>query len=572
MRTRQPMTVALLLVLALLLGACAGTQDGAAPDSQASPPVTASSAAATAEATPTPTPTPVPTPPTEPAPSTTPPAPALESRGVASGHPLASRAGMEVLEQGGNAVDAAVATAFADAVLTPSASGIGGGGVALVASGGEATHYEYRDVVDQSGDVPDDGVGVPGFVAGMGRLHADHGSLPWADLLEPAIRLAREGVPVSGFLAGAIATGSGQRATGDLPQFRRESGGSLGEGDLLVQEDLAETMGVIAQDGPAAVYTGALVPALAEVPGLDAESLAAYEVAVAAPAEGPVGEYTMLSAAPPLVGAAVIQMLQIAEAGGVASTDPGSAAFVDLQTRAWRVAESSVQEAIGDPAFVDVPVAELTDPARNAAIAAELDGAPQALGAGSPGTSAENTTHISVVDAEGRAVSMTNTITNYWGSGRDVLGFFVNDSLERFDEIGDEDTNAPAPGRRSVTWSAPTILLDDESRPVLVLGTPGGQQIPNIVASVVTRWALHGEGLDEVVPADRFFYGDGVLNMESSELTDPLTELGWTVQVLPESDRTRFGSVQALAVDWDTGQVSGVADTRRSAGVETSPR
>ncbi|WP_380169602.1 gamma-glutamyltransferase [Jannaschia sp. R86511] len=565
MRPRHLTPVALLLVLCLLLAACSGAEQRAAPDDAAAPSDAGSPPPAT-----TPTPTPPPT--VEPAPSATPAAAALESRGVASGHPLASRAGMEVLEQGGNAVDAAVATAFADAVLTPSASGIGGGGVALVAADGVTANYDYRDVVNESGTVPDDGLGVPGFVAGMGRLHADHGSLPWQDLLEPATRLAREGVPVSGFLAGAIATGSGQRATGDLPQFRRESGGTLGEGDLLVQEDLAETMAVIAEEGPAAVYDGSLTTALAEVPGLDAESLAAYEVEVAEAAAGPVGDYTMVSASPPHPGAAIIQMVQVAEAGGIAGTDPGSAAFVDLQTRAWRVAQSSVEESIGDPAFVDVPVAELTDPERNAAIAADLDGAPQALAAGPSGSSAENTTHISVVDADGRAVSMTNTVTNYWGSGREVLGFFVNDSLERFDDIGDSDTNAPAPGRRSVTWSAPTMLLDDRSRPVLVLGTPGGQQIPNVIASVVTRWALHGEDLADVVPADRFFYDDGVLSLESSDLTDPLAALGWTVEVLPGSARTRFGSVQALAVDWDTGEVSGVADTRRSAGVETTGR
>jgi len=555
-RPRQPTTVALLLVLSTLLAACSAADEREAPQSPASP------SAATTATTPPPT--------GGPTPSAAPAAPALGSLGVASGHPLASRAGMEVLEQGGNAVDAAVATAFADAVLTPSASGIGGGGVALVASDGVATNYDYRDVVNRSGDVPEDGAGIPGFVAGMGRLHADHGSLPWEDLLEPAIQLARAGSPVSCFLATAIDTGSGQRATGDLPQFQRESGASLDEGDLLVQEELADTMGVIAQDGPAAVYSGALVPALADVPGLDAESLAAYEVEVAAPAAGPVGEYTMLSAAPPHPGAAIIQMVQIAEAGGIASTAPGSAEFVDLQTRAWQVAESSVQETIGDPAFVDVPVAELTDPERNAAIAADLATAPQTSSDDSSGSSeAGNTTHISVVDAGGRAVSMTNTITNYWGSGRHVLGFFVNDSLERFNDIGDEDTNVPAPGRRSVTWSSPTMLLDDQDRPVLVVGTPGGRQIPNVIAAVVTRWALHGEDLALVVPADRFFHDDdGVINLESPALTDPLAELGWDVQILPESDRTRFGSVQALAVDWDTGQVSGVADTRRSAGVE----
>lgn len=579
MRPVKP-TLTAMLMLSILVAACSSAGPSTAPSSVVG--------AATETATPT---SPSPVAPDAPM-STAPPSaatPALAERGVSSGHPLASRAGMAILEQGGSAVDAAIATAFADAVMQPMSSGIGGGGVALVAVDGMAANYDYRDVVNASGDIPRGGAGIPGFVAGLERLHADHGSLPWQDLLQPAIRLARDGVPVSHFLAGAISSGSGQRATGDLPQFRDPDGRPLGEGDALVQEELADTMSVIARDGPDAIYRGDLAATITDAPGLDAESLAAYEVRVSEPAAGPVGNYTMLSAAPPHAGAAIIQMVQVAEAAGIADRAPGSAPFVDLQTQAWQVANSSMQELMGDPAFVDVPVTELTDPGRNQAIAADLAAGmaanlaagvaavPQAVAAGPAGypgySGADNTTHISVVDAEGGAVSMTNTITNYWGSGRYVEGFFINDSLERFDEIGDQDTNASAPGRRPATWSSPTMLLDDQHRPVLVLGTPGGQQIPNVIASVVTRWALHGEDLTEIIPADRFFYDEGVLSLESSDLTEPLSELGWDVRVLPESDRTRFGSVQALAVDWDTRRVSGVADTRRSAGAEiAAPR
>jgi gamma-glutamyltranspeptidase/glutathione hydrolase len=406
----------------------------------------------------------------------------------------------------------------------------------------------------------------------MERLHADHGSLRWAELLEPAVRIAAEGAPVSRYLAGSIGDRTGQRMTGGLAHFRRPDGGPLREGDLLVQADLAATMRTVAAGGADAFYRGELVPALTAVPGFDAESLAAYEVQVSEPAEGPVGDHTMLSGAPALPGAAIIQMVQIAEAAGIADLPPDSAEFVDLQTRAWQVADTSVQQLFGDPAFVDVPVAELTDPARNAAIAAELPGVAQTRQDSAAADPAEggNTTHISVVDSEGRAVSMTNTITNYWGSGQYVGGFFLNDSLERFWDIGVGEANRPQPGRRSVTWSSPTMLLDDERRPVLVIGTPGGRQIPNVTASVVTRWALHGEDLATAVPADRFVLTSGVLSIETPRLADELTSLGWDVRVTPEPNRVRFGSVQALDIDWDARQVTGVADTRRSAGVETA--
>ncbi|MGF1661284.1 MAG: gamma-glutamyltransferase [Kineosporiaceae bacterium] len=545
----RPAAVAALVAAMLGLSACAVSTPGTGPGA---PRATAPSEAA--------------------APSPSPEPPALGAYGVSSGHPLATRAGMEMLERGGNAVDAVIAAAFADAVMQPASSGIGGGGAAIVVVDGVATNYDYRDVVNRSGTIPDGGAGIPGFVAGMERLHADHGSLPWADLLDPAIRIAAEGAPVSRYLAGSIGDRTGQRVTGGLAHFRRPDGAPLVEGDLLVQADLAATMRTIAAGGADAFYRGELVPELAAVPGFDAESLAAYEVQVSRPAEGPVGDYTMLSGAPALPGAALIQMVQISEAAGIADLPPDSAQFVDLQSRSWQVADTSVQRFFGDPAFVDVPVDELTDPARNAEIAAGLPGVAQTTRDSAAADPAEggNTTHLSIVDAEGRAVSMTNTITNYWGSGQYVGGFFLNDSLERFGDIGMGENNRPEPGRRSVTWSSPTVLLDGERRPVLVIGTPGGRQIPNVTASIVTRWALHRQELAAAVPADRFVLTSGVLTIETPRLAGELAALGWDVRVESGARRIRFGSVQALDVDWEARQVTGVADTRRSAGVETA--
>jgi len=542
------------IVAAALVLAAAGLSACSAADP--APPGGGAAATGTVAATPSPTPEP----------------PALGAHGVNSGHPLATRAGMEMLERGGNAVDAAVAAAFADAVMQPASSGIGGGGAAIVVADGVATNYDYRDVVNQSGAIPDGGAGIPGFVAGLERLHAEHGSLPWSDLLAPAIRIAADGAPVTRYLAGSINDRTGRRVTESVAHFRRADGTPLQEGDVLVQAELAQTMRVIAAGGSAAFYRGELVPALTAVPGFDAASLAAYQVQVSSPAEGPVGDYTMLSGAPALPGAAIIQMVQIAEAAGIGGVPPDSAQFVDLQTRAWQIADTSVQQSFGDPAFVDVPVAELTDPARNAALAAGLPGVAETTAQSAAMDPAEvgNTTHISVIDAEGLAVSMTNTITNYWGSGQYVAGFFLNDSLERFWDIGVGESNRPQPGRRSVTWSSPTMLLDGQRRPVLVIGTPGGRQIPNVTASVVMRWALHGQPLAAAVPGERFVLTSGVLRLEAPRLADELAGLGWNVRVNPEGDRARFGSVQALDVDWEARQVTGVADTRRSAGVETA--
>lgn len=508
--------------------------------------------------------------PTKSAPPAPVPREALGSYGVSSGHPLATRAGMRILEQGGSAVDAAIATAFADAVMQPASSGIGGGGAAIVADDGEATNYDYREVVNQAGVVPPSGTGIPGFLAGMGRLHDQYGRLGWSELLQPAITLARDGAPVSRYLAGSLGSGLGRRVLAGLAQFQRSDGSPLAEGDLLVQSELAATMQMLAESGPGAGYSGPLGQALSAVEGIDAPSLAAYSVQEGAPASGPVGPYTMLSGAPALPGAAIVQMVQIAEAAGIAQTPPGSAQFADLQSRAWQIADDSVQQYLGDPAFVDVPVDSLTDPTLNAGLAATLGDVSVTSKTGPGYTGAPNTTHISVVDADGQAVSMTNTITNYWGSGRYVAGFFMNDQLSRFGDIGEQGQNQPAPGRRSVTWSSPSMLLDTEGRPVLVLGAPGGRQIPNTTAQVVILWALHGLSLDQAVPIDRFILDRGVLRLESDGLADPMQELGYQVEVTSPASRANYGSVQALAIDWESRTVSGFADTRRSAGFEVA--
>ena len=525
-----------------------------------------------------------PTPPNEPAPPTIPglpqspdpqptpsPVPSLGAYGVNSGHPLATRAGMEILEAGGNAVDAAIATAFADAVMQPASSGIGGGGAAIVVEQARAINYDYREVVNQAGAIPSSGAGIPGFVAGLQELHLQHGTADWAALLQPAIRLAEEGAPVSGYLARTINSDLGRRVTASLPHFKNSAGTPLQEGEILIQGELGATMRTLADQGPQAFYSGQLAEAVSAIEGIDAASLAAYTVQTSTPPSGPVGPYTMLSGSPALPGAAIIQMVQIAEAAGIGDVDPYSADFVDLQSRAWQVADVSVQTTFGDPAFVDVPVDQLTDPQANADIAKTLPAAAFTQSA-TAYRGAPNTTHISVVDADGMAVSMTNTITNYWGSGQYVAGFFMNDQLERFADIGVRGANAPAAGRRSATWSSPSMLLDDQDRPVLVIGTPGGRQIPNTTAQVVTMWALHRVSLEEAVRADRFLLADGELRTESDRLAAELKARGYPVRVTPAQSKADWGSVQALEIDWDAGTVSGVADTRRSAGVEVAVR
>jgi gamma-glutamyltranspeptidase/glutathione hydrolase len=490
----------------------------------------------------------------------------LEQYGVAAAHPEAVAAGMQILDEGGNAIDAAIATAFAISVVEPYASGIGGGGATLLAGPEiEPTGYDYREVVAESGTIPASGTGVPGMVDGMATLHDAHGSMAWEDLFDPAINLAENGFEVTELLAQRFRSDWGPASIEGRDHFF--SGGQpLAAGETLVQTDLANTLKTLADEGPQAFYTGSIAEQLTQVDGLDANTLANYETEDAPPVSGTFGDYEFVSAAPPLPGAAVVQQLQIAESLGVADAPPGSAAYIDRTSWAWQTAHESVLEYFGDPDFVDVPTDELTDPAANAAIA---EPAAARSHEGEHGEiRAGNTTHITVVDDAGLMVSMTNTLTSFWGGADSayVGGFFLNDQLSRFENL-DTSSNQPEPGRKSVSWSAPAMVLDDQDRVVLGIGTPGGRQIPNILTSVMVPWALQDMPLQEAVDAPRHSLQDGTLALEQEpdqEVSDLIAQRGWDVQVTTRAEAV-FGSVQALEIDYETGEVIGARDTRRDA-------
>ncbi|HRO94000.1 gamma-glutamyltransferase [Citricoccus sp.] len=522
------------------------------------------------------------------------PGPAVElgQYAVAAAHPAAVEAGMQILAAGGNAADAAVATAFAVAVVEPYASGIGGGGSAILAGPGQTPiAYDYREVVAQDGRIPASGTGIPGFVAGLAEIHAAHGALDWAEVLDPAIELAETGFPVSEFLDQRMRADFGPASLEGLGHFHDASGEPLAAGQTLIQQDLARTMTTLAQGGPEAFYTGTLAQDLTTVEGLDAVSLAAYAPEQMAPVSGPFGDYQVLSAAPPLPGAALIQQLQLTQALDIQDHTPGTAGYVDRLSAAWIAAEGSVTHFFGDPDVVEVPLDRLTDPVANAQIAEKVsllaggasidpldgtagteDAAVSAAGvrATAGPVTAGNTTHLSVVDADGFTVSMTNTLTSFWGGSASayVGGFFLNNQLSRFDTEA-SDANQPGPGRKSVSWSAPTMVLDGQGRPVLALGSPGGHQIPNILTGVLVAWGLQGASLQEAVDAPRFHLQDGVLAVEqepSTELAELIRARDWELQ-RTEREQAIFGSVQALAIDYDTGQITGAKDPRREADV-----
>ncbi|MGP5655720.1 gamma-glutamyltransferase [Candidatus Corynebacterium faecigallinarum] len=500
----------------------------------------------------------------------------LDQQGVSAGHPLAAEAGTRMLDQGGNAVDAAIAAAFAVSVVEPYASGIGGGGSALIADrDGQTEAVDYREVVAQDGQIPASNTGIPGFVAGMAELHEQRGTLEWAELLAPAVEMAEGGVPVTETFVQRRDAG-GAAATSGLAQFA-PGGVPVQVGDEIVQDDLAATFRTLQDQGPESFYTGELAGLLSsEVDGIDEASLDAYSVQHNEPPQGTFGDYEIVSSAAALPGVALIRMMQNLDNGGISEVDPNSVEHIRRVSEEWAGAEQIAQTELGDTDFVDVDYDAILG---NGSGSGNADGEeePLAMG-GAPASDSENmdkpgnTTHITVVDGDGTVVSMTNTLTEFWGSGQEVGGFFLNDQLSRFSTVTSPN-NHPEPGRRSVTWSNPTMVLDGEGRPVLGLGTPGGANILSILGNTLSRWALQGQSLEDAVAAPRFRLdsASGSLLVEQALLDDPvadqLPELGWPTQTAAEG---LFGSVNALEIDWEQGTVSGPTDYRLEAGVVVS--
>jgi gamma-glutamyltranspeptidase/glutathione hydrolase len=443
------------------------------------------------------------------------PAPAPIARGplVAAAHPLAVAAGMEVLNRGGSAVDAAVAVQAVLGLVEPQSSGLGGGAFMMHydAATAEVTAYDGRETAPAAagaGLFLEDGrplgyadavlsgrsTGAPGVVAMLQLAQAEHGRLPWSTLFAPAERLATDGFTITPRLAGFIASRAPQMTTPDArAYFTGPDGALLEAGDALRNPAYAETLRRIAQDGADAFRRGPLAEAIVASVGreprpgaLTLADLEAYRPVERGALCRPYRVYVVCVPPPPSSGVAVLQLLAMAERtpailGGPQDPDAWTA-FAQLQ----RLMYADRDRYVGDPAFVGVPVQGLLDPDYVAARAAL---APGLTGAAEPGappggrfTAADRTqepagtSHFVIVDAAGNAVSMTTTVESIFGSGRMAGGMFLNNQLTDFSRSG-EGANAPAGGKRPRSSMSPVIILDREGRFIGALGSPGGTSI-----------------------------------------------------------------------------------------------
>ncbi len=538
---------------------------------------------------------------------------------VVSASRPASEVGAAVLEHGGNAVDAAVATGFALAVTYPAAGNIGGGGFMVVRLvDGSATSFDFRETapaaarpdmfLDDRGHVDASriesgylAVGVPGTVRGLALAHARLGRLPWRRLVEPAARLAREGFPISASLAAAVnreLAGPMRAFPGSLAAYGKPDGTPWRAGDRIVLPDLAESLSAIAAEGPDAFYTGRVAElvadAMAEHGGLVTRAdLAGYAAKERLPLTGRFLGHDVISMGPPSSGGVVLlEMLGMFEALGIERLDPRSPEAVHLVTEIRRRAYLDRARFLGDPDFVTVPVTRLTSSAHARSLAATIDpgrATPSlALGgdllAAAPDESPE-TTHYSVVDRDGMAVATTTTLEASFGSHLVIpgTGFLLNNEMGDFNrrpgtttpagEIG-TPANQIAPGKRMLSSMTPTIVAKDGGL-VLVTGSPGGRTIINTVFDVVTGVVAQGCTGRAAVDAPRFHHQwlPDRLRVEAGgvgeETRRTLEALGHTVVAGGEQ-----GSAQSIWIDPATGVPAGIPDLRSpdAAAVPAWPR
>jgi gamma-glutamyltranspeptidase/glutathione hydrolase len=522
---------------------------------------------------------------------------------VASQEKRATRIGVEVLQKGGNAVDAAVAVGFAMAVTYPRAGNIGGGGFMLIhRAEGEPIAIDYRETapqgihrdsfLDASGNADPSksldsalAVGVPGTVAGLALAHEKFGSgkLSLADLIAPAIALARDGIAVEDDTAASLPGVRSRLARwpASAKIFFRPNGAPLAAGDRLVQTDLAATLEAIARNGPPAFYEGAtagkLVDALrAEGGVMTLDDLKNYRPVLRTPVRGSYRGYEIVSMPPPSSGGVhLIEMLNILEGYDLRAlaAERGAAEHVMIETMKRAYADRAV--FLGDPDTVKVPVAGLTSKSYAAALRAQIDplrARPSAdIRAGEPAPrEGDNTTHFSVIDRDGNAVSNTYTLNLSYGVGMvaEGTGVLLNNELDDFAAkpmapnaygLVGADANAPGPGKRPLSSMTPTIVLKD-GKPFLVTGSPGGSRIITTVLQIVSNVIDRGMSLAESVTAPRLHHQwlpDEVV-VERGVARDLIAAL----QARGHQVRSGRNATSANSIAVTANGFAGVADTR----------
>ncbi len=523
---------------------------------------------------------------------------------VASQNRIASEVGARVLNEGGSAVDAAIAVGFTLAVTLPRAGNLGGGGFMLIhdAADDSTTSIDYREsappgadrdmFLDDNGDVDRQralfshlSAGVPGTVAGFWEAHQKYGKLEWSRLVEPAITLARNGVELSYDMSETLARRQERlcRSEVSCAYFYRADGTPYGQGEVLVQADLAETLERVAKKGRDGFYKGKTARLIAKDMAahgglVDEAALAGYEPSWREPVSGTYRGYDVVTMAPPSSGGVhVLQMLNILENFDVKGMGFGSADNVHLLAEVMRLAFADRSKHLGDPDFYPVPIEWLTSKAYAAELAEGIDierarNSDDVLPGVAPAPESPDTTHFSVIDADGNVVSNTYTLNLSFGSGISVdgAGFLLNNEMDDFvaksgvpnayGMLG-SDANAIEAKKRPLSSMTPTIVFA-EGEPWFATGSPGGSRIITTVLQMVVNMIDHEMNIAEASAAPRIhhqWYPDR-LQLERGFSPDTVTLLEAKGHEISGTSFT-MGSLQTVA--YRDGVFRGASDPRR---------
>jgi len=517
---------------------------------------------------------------------------------------MAADVGVSVLQKGGNAVDAAVAVGFAMAVTHPFAGNLGGGGYMLIRmADGKTTFIDFRErapekssrnmYLDAKGDLTKDSIegwrssGVPGTVRGFEIAVNKYGRKTWAENMAPAVALATKGFTVSYALSESL---KGSRSLASSPESKRifqRNGAFYDAGETLVQPELGQTLSRISANGANEFYEGDTAKRFAEEMAkhgglISLPDLKSYKAVERTPLTGKYHGYTIITSPPSSSGGiALLEMLGILDGTGYEKAGAGSASAIHYAAEAMRRAYADRNEYVGDPDFVKVPIAGLLDPGYLARLRTSIDperATPSdSVRPGKPaGTEQMETTHYSVVDAEGNAVAVTYTLNGGYGNGITVpgLGFLLNNEMDDFAAkpgtpnmfgLVQGETNAIQPGKRPLSSMTPTIVLKD-GKLFMTAGAPGGSRISTAVLQVILNVLDFGMNVQDAVDAPRFHHQwqPDKLSLERGISPDTVALLKSHGYEVDYSAGVVLAQVAAIVSDG--GWLQGASDGRSAAG------
>ncbi|MBH0164171.1 gamma-glutamyltransferase [Fictibacillus sp. 7GRE50] len=482
------------------------------------------------------------------------------SIGVSASHPIAVRAGIDILEQGGNAVDAAIAVSFVLNVVEPYGSGMGGGGGMLIQNDEKSDFINYRERAPSQFLTTNNKTAIPGFVKGMEAAHKKYGSLSWEELLEPAVDLAELGFKSDQVLSERLSNAKYRLDSSDLSSFFPD-GQTIEANELVQQKELADTLKVIQSEGAEGFYSGEVGKELSNYLGISNKELNSYSVKFQKPVRSKVDGYEIVSAPPPFSGITFIQMLKLANKFEITDSE-GMSEYIHLSGEIQKATYHSRSNHLSDPYFNEVNEKYLLSASYMNKLSENINRDKISEKMEFDDEEHTSTTHFVIMDKKGTIVSATNTLSNFFGTGKVIKGFFLNNQMDNF-SAQELSANYYSQGKQSRSYTTPSIIKNKEL--TIGIGSPGGSRIPMALFLALNEFKSKDVTLQDAVDHSRFYFDEDKIFAESSfpnSTEKRLKKLGYSIDY--DQNNTFYGGIQALVIDKQHDKIYGVADKRRN--------